>query len=109
MTNTILRSEMKDYREILMECHVDKTNTHKYYHFIVPEQDAERFVVHYGRVGKKPNVLNYPISELYTKYHEKVGKGYKTIKTSRWDEDSVAFKSFLEEFLGGGEDCWLPE
>jgi predicted DNA-binding WGR domain protein len=100
---------ISQFRDILMECHDDAKNTHKYYHIHVPEEHASNFSIEYGRVGHSPNKLQYPVSDLWTKFNEKMRKGYKVLKISRWDERGTNFTEFLDKFLNGGDDCWLPE
>lgn len=100
--------KISDFRDILMECHDDTKNTHKYYHFHMTE-DSNTFVVNYGRVNKTKTVKEYPISQLATKFMEKAKKKYKVIQYATWKDRSLKFDKFLEDFLGGGDDCWLPD
>jgi predicted DNA-binding WGR domain protein len=104
----LTKANIEEYRDILMEYHDDARNSHKYYYFHL-EQNSNSFNIEYGRIGHKPNKLTYPKMKLWNKLQEKIKKGYKVLRISRHDERGNEFVDFLEKFLNGGEDCWLPE
>ncbi|WP_051203327.1 WGR domain-containing protein [Hugenholtzia roseola] len=54
---------------------VTDTNHNKFYDM---KQISDNFFeVHYGRVGNKASIRNYPMSRWESLYREKVGKGYR--------------------------------
>jgi len=111
-----LMNNLKEWRDVCLECHdesVDpktnkKKNTHKFYVFHV-DPASTQFGIEYGRIGKAPNVLSYPRHMLGKKFQEKLNKGYRVIRVVRHDEKSLMFADFVEKFLGGGEESFLPE
>ena len=104
----ITNRNITEYQDILMECHDDAKNQHKYYRFRIPLPNLSRFEVQYGRVGKTKTVREYPIGDLWDKFNEKVKKGYKVIKTHKFFEKNLSdFDEFVKKFIG--DDCFLPE
>ena len=106
----ITRRNIDEFRDILLEMKVPAKNISKYYHFKRDNPDAKTFLVKYGRIGTTSNDMNYPAHSLFNKFSEKIKKGYQIVGSSKFtDESTASFQKFLDDFLGGGDDCWLPE
>jgi predicted DNA-binding WGR domain protein len=105
-----------EWKDIVLEAHDEsidpktnkKKNTHKFYIFHVTE-GSSHFEIEYGRIGKKPSRLQYPISELKTKYREKINKGYKVVRSARHDEQSIFFVDLAEKIMEGEDEWLLPD
>jgi predicted DNA-binding WGR domain protein len=108
--------KIHEFKDVVCESHDEsidpKTNkpknTHKFYIFHIRE-GADRFDIEYGRIGKNPNRLQYPIKELTVKYREKLNKGYKVVRAARHDEQSIFFVDLAEKILGEEDEWLLPE
>jgi len=111
-----LLEHFHEWKDVGLECHDDsrdpktgkQKNTHKFYVFHV-EPNSDKFNIEYGRIGKSPSEMTYPKSLLQKKFLEKLNRGYKVVRVARHDEKSLMFADFVEKYLDGGEEFFLPD